>query len=83
MDPTPADRLDPHRALAGSVWRHRKGGLYRIECIALKEADLSLEVVYRARRGGAVYTRPFQDFMDGRFRRLRLGLLGWWLGRRS
>lgn len=53
--------------LGGFVWRHGKsGGLYRIETIALREADLAPVVVYR-NEGGTAFTRPAAEFFDGRF----------------
>lgn len=53
--------------LGGFVWRHAKSaGLYRIETIALREADLAPVVVYRSEEGTA-FTRPAAEFFDGRF----------------
>ncbi len=70
-NPTPNDlksalAADPD-TLGGFVWRHKKrGGLYRIETLALRESDLSPEVVYRSEDGTAL-TRPAAEFFDGRF----------------
>ncbi|MEO0999849.1 MAG: DUF1653 domain-containing protein [Pseudomonadota bacterium] len=70
MDRTPAEQLAPHRGLRGTLWQHRKGGRYRVICVALEEATRSPVVVYAEARGEAVYTRPLEAFLDGRFTRL-------------
>ena len=56
---------------SGSLWRHRKGGLYRLMVVAKREIDGQPEVVYRDCATAMVYTRPAADFFDGRFRRIR------------
>lgn len=83
------DHLDAALALiaakgpdAGSVWRHRKGGVYEVVCCAVRETDLVPVVVYRDERPqGATldrktahwfkptvcWTRPLAEFTDGRF----------------
>lgn len=56
--------------VAGSVWRHRKGGLYVVATAVIIEATLEPAVIY-VRRGsdGAVkWSRPLSEFMDGRFK---------------
>ena len=44
-------------------YRHYKGGLYELVCMATLEADLSPMVVYRA-ADGAVWTRPASVFFE-------------------
>jgi Protein of unknown function (DUF1653) len=53
----------------GTLWRHRKGGTYRVEGLAKDEATGEVLVLYRttARGGGLAWARPAADFMDGRF----------------
>jgi hypothetical protein len=50
-----------------SLWEHRRGGVYRVLLIARREADRTLDIVYRDEASGQVYTRPARDFFDGRF----------------
>jgi hypothetical protein len=61
---------------AGSIWRHRKGGVYRVLCCAVREADLVPVVVYRDeypqgelfdRKLAITWVRPLTQFRDGRF----------------
>ena len=54
----------------GTRWRHRKGGEYEVLCVALREADLSPQVVYESRETGVTYIRPLAEFCDGRFARM-------------
>jgi hypothetical protein len=60
----------------GSVWRHNKGGVYRVVANALREDDLVPLVVYRGEypQGGpfvgklaVCWARPLAEFNDGRF----------------
>jgi hypothetical protein len=44
-------------------YRHYKGGLYELVCMATLEADLSPMVVYRAADGTA-WTRPASVFFE-------------------
>lgn len=54
--------------LPQEIYRHVKtGGLYRIVCIASVEATLELVVVYQSQQDGRWWTRPMEEFMDGRF----------------
>jgi hypothetical protein len=54
--------------LPGEIYRHVKtGGLYRVVCIASVEATLELVVVYQSEQDGRCWTRPLDEFMDGRF----------------
>ena len=44
-------------------YRHYKGGLYELVCMATLEADLSDMVVYRA-ADGSIWTRPKHVFFQ-------------------
>ena len=59
--------LTPDEPAFGSRWRHRKGGTYRVLCVALEEATKRPVVVYQADGTGLCWTRPHAEFTDGRF----------------
>jgi hypothetical protein len=77
------DRLEAALALVaargpevGSVWRHRKGGVYRVVSNAVREDDLVPVVVYKEeypqgeffdRKLTLIWVRPLAEFTDGRF----------------
>ncbi len=44
-------------------YRHYKGGLYELVCMATLESDLSAMVVYRA-ADGSIWTRPQAVFFE-------------------
>jgi hypothetical protein len=44
-------------------YRHYKGGLYELVCMATLEADLSEMVVYRG-ADGSIWTRPKAEFFQ-------------------
>lgn len=44
-------------------YRHYKGGLYELVCIATLESDLSEMVVYKA-ADGSIWTRPSDVFFE-------------------
>jgi hypothetical protein len=44
-------------------FRHYKGGLYELVCIATLESDLSEMIVYRA-ADGSIWTRPKEVFFE-------------------
>lgn len=44
-------------------YRHYKGGLYELVCVATLESDLSEMVVYRA-ADGSTWTRPKSVFFE-------------------
>ena len=52
-----------------STWRHRSGGLYTVTCVALEESTLTPVVVYQGDETGLRWTRPVEQFLDGRFTR--------------
>ncbi len=41
----------------GSIWRHHQGGLYRVICVARREADDHMMVVYQSLEGGWAWAR--------------------------
>lgn len=51
--------------LPGSLWTHRKGGMYRVITTAILEATLTPVVVYEG--NGIRWVRPVVEFTDGRF----------------
>ncbi|MBZ2206885.1 DUF1653 domain-containing protein [Massilia soli] len=44
-------------------FRHYKGGLYELVCVATLESDLSEMIVYRA-ADGSIWTRPKAVFFE-------------------
>ena len=44
-------------------YRHYKGGLYELVCVATLESDLSEMIVYRA-ADGSIWTRPRTVFFE-------------------
>ena len=44
-------------------YRHYKGGLYELVCVATLESDLSEMIVYRA-ADGSIWTRPKAVFFQ-------------------
>ena len=59
------DRLQRAR---GPVWVHTKSnGRYHVLCDAAVEATLERVVVYQNMSTHRVWTRPYDEFHDGRF----------------
>lgn len=59
----------------GVTYRHRTGTLYRVDGIVMREADLSVAVVYRAVMGPPIpWERPLDQFVD-RFHRVDIPVL--------
>ena len=52
------------------IYRHRKGGLYRIIARGRLESDLTPVVIYQALAGSEYWVRPTAEFEDGRFEAL-------------
>jgi hypothetical protein len=49
----------------GSVWRHYKGGVYTVVCIAFDELTLDFEVVYQPEEDERVhFTRPLSVWLE-------------------
>jgi len=49
----------------GSVWRHFKGGEYRVVCIAFDSEDLRLEVIHEPLDDpGIVFTRTMSNWLE-------------------
>jgi hypothetical protein len=59
----------PVMAEVGASYQHRKGGIYEVKALAKVEATLAWVVVYRG-ADGQTWTRPIDEFCDGRFVRL-------------
>lgn len=56
-----------------TYWRHIKtGGDYCIENLAYDEATLRVLVIYRAVASNLLWVRPYDEFMDGRFKRVSI-----------
>ncbi len=57
--------------MSGTYWQHKKtGGVYRVICEATEEATEKAVVVYRNTENQKVWTRPKEQFLDGRFREI-------------
>jgi Protein of unknown function (DUF1653) len=55
----------------GDIWVHeRTRGRYSVVCVALEEATETEVIVYRSLSNGVAWTRPLEQFIDGRFTRL-------------
>lgn len=50
----------------GSVWRHRKGGIYTVDQVVTHTETGEWLVVYSGEDGES-WARPLSDFLDGRF----------------
>ena len=48
---------------APTLYRHYKGGLYELVCMATLESDLSEMVIYRA-ANGSIWARPKTVFFE-------------------
>lgn len=59
------------KAPIGSMWRHRNGGQYVVDGIAITEGTLAPAVIYRPLDGNQPpWVRPAAEFFDGRFARI-------------
>ncbi len=47
-----------------NVYRHYKGGLYRILHLARVEATDETLVIYQPHQGGTIWARPYDDFFS-------------------
>lgn len=70
--------------VAGELYRHFKGGLYRVQCTASCSETHEVQVVYRSVTNGQAWVRPLARFMEHvthlgasvpRFERLHEGLI--------
>lgn len=51
-----------------SKWMHVKTkGVYEIVTFGYLEKDLEPMVIYKNRKDGTVWIRPYKEFVDGRF----------------
>jgi len=48
--------------MENKLYRHFKGSLYRIMCLAIREEDMTEVVVYKSVDNGQIWTRPKRDF---------------------
>lgn len=51
-----------NEVIVGAIYRHYKGGTYRVVAAAKMEADMAPHIVYRAMSDNGVYIRPVDDF---------------------
>jgi len=47
----------------GQIWRHYKGGIYRVVLLAREERTGLPGVVYESMRDGLTWFRPLEDFL--------------------
>lgn len=62
-DDGPDPVSEPKDPAPGEGWRHFKGGLYRVLCVAWVEATLESVVVYQSVMHGTIWTRPVEQFL--------------------
>jgi hypothetical protein len=55
--------LCPHGVVIGGLYRHFKGGYYRLRFVAENSDTLEREVVYQNTATGDVYTRKLAEFL--------------------
>lgn len=48
--------------VVGGIYRHFKGHLYKVLCIAKDSEDLSLKVVYQNIDNNDIWVRPLDEF---------------------
>lgn len=51
----------------GTVWQHKKGGLYEVLFVATHSETLERLVVYEGFHNPGIWVRPYEMFVDGRF----------------
>lgn len=51
----------------GGWYRHYKGGIYQILCVATHTESGEEQVIYKGKTKGRIWARPKSMFMDGRF----------------
>lgn len=51
----------------GGWYRHYKGGIYQILCVATHTESGDEQVIYKGKTKGRIWARPKSMFMDGRF----------------
>ena len=54
----------------GGIYRHYKGGIYEVLCIATHTESSEEQVIYKGKTRGRIWARPKAMFMDGRFQPL-------------
>lgn len=65
------DDISRMRVEINGVYRHYKGGLYRVICRAWSESDGVEQVVYCPENGGHYWVRPLKEFVQ-KFERVEL-----------
>lgn len=55
------------------LYRHYKGGLYRLLLVARSEVSGLEQAVYRSESTGVIYTRPMREFKD-KFKEFDVGM---------
>jgi len=50
--------------MTGALYRHYKGGLYRLLMDATDEATMTQVVIYRSEETGRVWVRPRASWLD-------------------
>lgn len=65
------DDVSRMRVEVNGVYRHYKGGLYRVICRAWAESDGVEQVVYCPENGGHYWVRPLKEFVQ-KFERVEL-----------
>lgn len=60
------ERSPPHHWVRrDSLWRHYKGGVYIVLCLAAREADHNqLDVIYKDVDTGRVWSRPLANWRE-------------------
>lgn len=65
------DDISRMRVEVNGLYRHYKGGLYRVICRAWTESDGVEQVVYCPENGGHYWVRPLSEFVQ-RFERVEV-----------
>lgn len=48
---------------SGELWKHYKGGLYRIVAVGKYEPTMEPVAIYKALKDGEIWVRPMPQFM--------------------
>lgn len=54
----------PSPPLPGTRWRHFKGGVYEVLVVAIAEASLEPQVVYKSLQTDDYWTRPLRVWVE-------------------
>lgn len=58
--------MEGTETISGELYRHFKGGLYRIICEAKNSETLEAMIVYQNIESGATWARPKEEFFGKR-----------------